>query len=196
MKKVDTVVVGGGHAGLAMSYCLTRRGVDHLVLERGEVGQSWRQERWDSLTLLTPNWATQLPGFHYEGDEPDGFVSRDEYVAYLDRYARSFGAPIHTNTTVTRVSAGKSGGFEIETSQGPLTARNVVAATGPFHAPLIPDASHSLPPGVFQIHSSEYRDPRQLPDGPVLVVGSGNSGLQIVVDLLSAWRGLPWKDAW
>lgn len=188
MKKVDTVVVGGGHAGLAMSYCLAELGVDHLVLERGDVGQRWRQERWDSLTLLTPNWATQLPGFHYDGHEPDGFDSRESYVAYLERYAQSFGAPVQTSTTVTRVAAAGRGGFEIETSRGPLEARHVVAATGPFHEPVIPDASRAVPSDVFQIHSSQYRHPDRLPDGPVLVVGSGNSGLQIVVDLLSRQR--------
>jgi len=188
MKTVNTVVVGGGHAGLAMSYCLTQEGVEHLVLERGDVGQRWRDERWDSLTLLTPNWATQPPGFPYDDDAPDGFVSRDEYVDYLERYARSFGAPVQPNTNVTRVSAAVSGGFTIETSQGSLRARQVVAATGPFHVPVIPEASRAVPSQVVQIHSSEYRNPSQLPPGAVLVVGSGNSGLQIVDELSAAGR--------
>lgn len=188
MKSIDTVVVGAGHAGLAMSYCLTQQRVEHVVLERGDVGQRWRSERWDSLTLLTPNWATQLPGFHYDGDDSNGFDSRDRYVAYLDRYARSFGAPVQTNTSVTRVSPVESGRLAIDTSRGGFDARHVVAATGPFHAPVIPEASQAVPSDVFQIHSSDYRHPAQLPDGPVLVVGSGNSGLQIVVDLLADRR--------
>jgi putative flavoprotein involved in K+ transport len=188
MTRVDTVVVGAGHAGLAMSYCLTQHGVAHVVLERGDIGQRWRTERWDSLTLLTPNWATQLPGFHYDGDEPEGFESRDGYVSYLERYARSFDAPVRTNTAVDRVAPATQGGFIVETSQGNLHTRHVVAATGPFHVPVLPAAHEAVPGDVVQIHSSEYRHPSQLPNGPVLVVGSGNSGLQIVTDLLNDTR--------
>ena len=171
-----------------MSYCLTQYGVEHVVLERGEVAERWRTERWDSLRLLTPNWATQLPGFHYAGPEPDGFDSRDEYVAYLERYARSFAAPIRSRTTVTRVAAAAGGLFEIHTSAGMLTARNVVAATGPFTEPMIPPAAQSMPEDIFQVHSSQYRNPGQLPPGGVLVIGSRNSGLQIVEELLTAGR--------
>lgn len=186
----DTVVVGGGHAGLAMSWCLTQEGVDHVVLERGAVGQRWRDERWDSLTLLTPNWATRLPGFPYDGDAPDGFDTRDAYLAYLERYARSFCAPVRTGTTVTRVTPAAGGGLAIDTSRGRIDARNVVAATGPFHEPVIPAAGRDVPAGLVQLHSKAYRHPDQLPDGPVLVVGGGNSGLQIVMDLLAAGRAV------
>jgi putative flavoprotein involved in K+ transport len=188
MHSVDTVVVGGGHAGLAMSYCLKARGVEHVVLERGDVGQRWRDERWDSITLLTPNWATQLPGFHYDGDDPDGYEGRDGYVSYLERYARSFGAPVQKETAVTRLTAAGKGTYRLETSQGPLEARRVVAATGPFHVPVFPEGRTAVPSDVFQIHSSEYRCPAQLPEGPVLVAGSGNSGLQIVEELAASGR--------
>ena len=188
MNSVDTVVVGGGHAGLAMSYCLAERGVEHVVLERGDVGQRWRDERWDSITLLTPNWATQLPGFHYDGDDPDGFEGRDGYVSYLERYALSFGAPVQKDTAVTRLTATARGTYLLETSRGSLEARRVVAATGPFHVPVFPEGRDAVPPGVLQIHSSEYRRPAQLPDGPVLVAGSGNSGLQIVEELAAGGR--------
>jgi putative flavoprotein involved in K+ transport len=185
---IDCVVVGAGQAGLSMSYCLTEYGVEHVVLERGDVAERWRTERWDSLRLLTPNWSTQLPGFHYAGPEPDGFDSRDEYVAYLERYARSFAAPIRSHTAVTRVRAADDGSFEVHTSGGMLKARNVVAATGPFTEPMIPEESRSLPKDIDQIHSSQYRNPQQLPPGAVLVIGSRNSGLQIVEELLSAGR--------
>lgn len=188
MTLVDTVVVGAGHAGLAMSACLTSRGVQHRVLERGDIGERWRAERWDSLTLLTPNWATQLPGYPYDGDEPDGFDSRDRYIGYLERYARALACPIQTHTTVHRVSALPDGRFSLDTSQGAIQARNVVAATGPFHEPIVPVTSRDIPPDVVQLHSNRYRNPRQLPDGAVLVVGSGNSGLQIVTDLLGDGR--------
>jgi putative flavoprotein involved in K+ transport len=137
---------------------------------------------------LTPNWSTQLPGFHYAGPEPDGFDSRDEYVAYLERYARSFAAPIRRGTNVTRVRATDDGLFEIHTSAGMLTARHVVAATGPFTEPMIPPSAQSLPDGIVQVHSSQYRNPGQLPPGGVMVIGSRNSGLQIVEELLSAGR--------
>jgi putative flavoprotein involved in K+ transport len=188
MRSVDTVVVGGGHAGLAMSYCLEARGVEHVVLERGDVGQRWRDERWDSITLLTPNWSTQLPGFHYDGHDPDGYEGRDGYVSYLERYARSFDAPLQKHTAVTRLTAAARGAYRLDTSNGPLAARRVVAATGPFHVPVFPEGRTAVPSGVFQIHSSEYRRPAQLPEGPVLVAGSGNSGLQIVDELAASGR--------
>jgi putative flavoprotein involved in K+ transport len=188
MNSVDTVVVGAGHAGLAMSYCLKERGVEHVVLERGDVGQRWRDERWDSITLLTPNWATELPGFHYDGDDPNGFEGRDGYVSYLERYARSFGTPIQNHTTVARLTATARGTYLLDTSKGPLEARSVVAATGPFHVPVFPEARDAVPSDVLQIHSNEYRRPAQLPDGPVLVAGSGNSGLQIVEELAASGR--------
>ena len=189
LTEVHTVVIGGGHTGLAMSYCLSQLGVEHLVLERGEVGQRWRDERWDSLTLLTPNWMTQLPGFHYDGSDPDGFETRDGYLSYLEQYAASFQAPLQLRTNVDSLERRDSlDRYALRTNRGPIEARNVVIATGPFHQPHIPDLSKTLPPSVFEIHSSRYRKPDQLPDGPALVVGTGNSGLQIVEDLLNANR--------
>jgi putative flavoprotein involved in K+ transport len=188
MHSVDTVVVGGGHAGLAMSYCLKERGVEHVVIERGDVGQRWRDERWDSITLLTPNWATQLPGFHYDGDDPDGYEGREGYVSYLERYARSFGAPVEKQAAVTRLTATARGTYLLETSKASWEARRVVAATGPFHVPVFPEGRTAVPSDVWQIHSNQYRRPSQLPDGPVLVAGSGNSGLQIVEELAASGR--------
>ena len=189
MTAVNTVVIGAGHTGLAMSLCLRKRGVEHLVLERGEIGQRWRDERWDSLTLLTPNWMTQLPGYHYDGSDPDGFETRDGYIAYLERYAANVKAPIQTHTTVEGVDQPYGAdGYRLRTSQGPIEANNVVVATGPFHRPHTPDPGETVPQAIVQLHSSQYRNPDQLPDGPVLVVGGGNSGLQIVEDLLRAGR--------
>ncbi len=189
MTEVHTVVIGAGHAGLAISYCLWQLGVEHLVLERGEVGQRWRDERWDSLRLLTANWMTQLPGFHYDGSDPDGFETRDGYLSYLERYAASIRAPVQVRTNVESLE--RQDGLDrytLLTNRGPIDARNVVIATGPFHQPHIPEFSKILPPSVFQIHSSQYRNPDRLPEGPVLVVGAGNSGLQIAEDLLNANR--------
>jgi putative flavoprotein involved in K+ transport len=184
MERRDTVVVGAGQTGLAVSLGLTRRGVDHVVLERGRLAERWRSERWDSLTLLTPNWMSQLPGFPYQGSDPDGFDARAEYVRHLEAYARSFAAPVRGGTTVRRVARASDGRqFTVATSRGSYEARNVVVATGPFHEPVTPPFAASVPASVVQLHSSAFRNARQLPDGAVLVVGGGNSGTQIAADL-------------
>jgi putative flavoprotein involved in K+ transport len=187
METVDTVVIGAGQAGLAASYHLTRAGRDHLVLERGRVGERWRSERWDGFVLNTPNWAQRLPGFHYAGDEPDAFAPLAEVIAYLEAYARSFDAPVREQADVSRVRTG-DGGLVIETNNGPLAARNVVVAAGSYQRPTANPLSESFPDDVFQVHTSAYRRPEQLPDGAVLVVGSGQSGCQIADELLDAGR--------
>src|SRR2546421_9873120 len=182
------VVVGGGQAGLAMSWCLRQRGVDHVVLERHRVGYEWRERRWDSFCLVTPNWQCQLPGFPYRGPEPDGFMVRDEVVRYLEEYASSFEPPLIEGVDVTGLRRNASGLFEVETDRGGLTAEQVVVATGPYHVPAVPRMAERLPDGITQLHSSQYARPEQLPPGAVLVVGTGQSGCQIAEDLHLAGR--------
>ncbi len=182
MPPIDTIVIGAGHAGLAIRRCLTDRGVEHAVLERGRVAQRWR-DRWDSLHLLTPNWMTRLPGHAYRGGDPDGFMSRDEAVSFLEGYAGSFDAPVHEGVTVTAVR--RSGeGFTVETDAGTYEAGNVVVATGHADLPTVPASlADRLPRTIRQIHSSRYRNPADLPAGGVLVVGAGASGMQIAAEL-------------
>ncbi|SNY66089.1 MSMEG_0569 family flavin-dependent oxidoreductase [Paractinoplanes atraurantiacus] len=177
------VIVGGGQAGLAMSWHLKRLGVDHVVFERDRVGHEWRDRRWDSFCLVTPNWQVDLPGFPYTGDDPDGFMPGAEVVTHLEAYAASFAPPLREGVTVTRLRRTPDGVFHLETSAGPCTAGQVVVATGPYHAPAVPRLAERLPAGVVQLHSSQYRRPEQLPDGDVLVVGTGQSGCQIAEDL-------------
>jgi putative flavoprotein involved in K+ transport len=183
----ETVIVGGGHAGLALSYHLDRLGRPHMILERGRVAERWRSERWDSLMFQFPNWSLRLPGQEYHGDDPDGFATRDEVIAFIERYRERVNAPVRTGVRVDRV-APIDGGFRLETTDGPVEAANVVAATGPYQEPVLPAVRHALPPGIVQVHARGYRNPARLPAGAVLVVGSGASGCQIVEDLLAAGR--------
>jgi putative flavoprotein involved in K+ transport len=182
------VVIGGGQAGLSTSYWLTRNGIDHLVLERDTVGYDWRERRWDSFCLVTPNWQCQLPGYPYRGPQPGGFMARDEIVRYLAEYPGSFGAPLVEHVEVTRLRRHRDGGFALETSAGALRADQVVVATGPYQLPAVPPAAHMLGERIVSLHSSQYRNPAQLPPGEVLVVGSGQSGCQIAEDLHLAGR--------
>lgn len=184
----SVAVIGGGQAGLAMSYCLVYRGIDHVVLERHEAGHEWATRRWDSFCLVTPNWQCQLPGFGYHGEDPDGFMPRDQVVAYLRAYAASFGPPLVEGVEATRLRQDPGGGFLVQTSDGSLTADQVVLATGPYQVPLRPRLADRLPEELTQLHSSEYRSPEQLPPGAVLVVGTGQSGCQIAEDLHLAGR--------
>ncbi|MDX6337668.1 MAG: putative flavoprotein involved in transport, partial [Streptosporangiaceae bacterium] len=189
----SALVIGGGQAGLSMSYCLGQRGIGHLVLESRTVAHEWRDRRWDSFCLVTPNWQCLLPGYPYAGADPHGFMLRDEIVSYLEGYARSFGPPVAEHTTATRLTQrrsgpGHGGGFEIRTTRGTLTADQVVLATGPYQVPIIPRLAQRLPDDVRQIHSSAYRSPAELPPGAVLVVGTGQSGGQIAEDLHLAGR--------
>ncbi len=182
------VIIGGGQAGLAMSYCLRQRGIDHAVLERHRVGYEWRERRWDSFCLVTPNWQCQLPGFPYQGSEPDGFMGRDAVVRYLEEYAASFAPPLIEGVEVIGLRRTASNVFEVATDRGCLTADQVVVATGPYHTAAVPRVAERLPGEVMQIHSSQYRRPEQLPEGAVLVVGTGQSGCQIAEDLHLAGR--------
>ncbi len=185
---LPVVVVGGGQAGLSMSRILSERGIRHLVLEANRPGHAWGAERWDTFCLVTPNWQCRLPGFPYDGDDPDGFMGRDEIVAYLDRYVRSFDPPLRCGVTVRRLDRLPEGGFRLDTTDGIVTADQVVVATGGYHDPIVPSWADGLDPGLLQLHSSQYRTPEALPDGAVLVVGSGQSGAQIAEDLHLAGR--------
>jgi putative flavoprotein involved in K+ transport len=186
MQRADTVIIGGGQAGLALSRWLTAAAHDHVVLERGQVGERWRSERWDSLSLLTPNWANRLPG-DAEPEDPDAFLSGREFVEHLERYARSFGAPVREHTTVVAVER-TADGFRVRTDSGDWTASSVVLASGDCAVPSVPWIAGSAPAGVRQMHASAYRSPASLPAGGVMVVGAGPSGHQIADELARAGR--------
>ncbi len=187
----DTVIIGGGHAGLAMSAVLTDDGREHLVLERGRVGERWRTERWDSLRFQFPNWTLRLPRYRYEGPHPDAFAHHSEITRLLEDYAATVEAPVRTGVTVLALTRDDSNGtFHITTTDGPVTARRVVVATGPFHRPRPSPLAAGLPAGIRQTDPTRYRCPDDLPDGAVLVVGSGASGYQIADELCRAGRGV------
>jgi putative flavoprotein involved in K+ transport len=181
-------VVGGGQAGLSMSWYLRQHGVDHVVIERARVGHEWRDRRWDSFCLVTPNWQCQLPGFGYQGSDPDGFMVGADIVSYLEKYAASFDPPLVEGVAVNRLRRTPDGVFELVTRVGTCTADQVVVATGPYHNPAVPRIAERLSSDVTQLHSSQYRNPEQLPAGAVLVVGTGQSGCQIAEDLHLAGR--------
>ncbi len=186
---VDTVVIGGGQAGLAMSAVLTRHGREHVVLERGHVGERWRTERWDSLRFQFPNWSLELPGYAYSGDDPDGFADSAEIGRIITDYAKTTNAPVRDETEVIALDERDDRhGFVVTTSGGVLEAQRVVLATGPFHRPLIPDLARGIPSSVYQTDPTRYRNPAELPAGAVLVVGSGASGSQIADELHHAGR--------
>src|SRR5215212_4602563 len=187
MKSTDVVIVGAGQAGLAMSRCLAAAGVDHVVLERRDIAERWRSERWDSLRLLTPNWLTRLPGWRYEGPDPNGFMTMPEVVRFLGDYAKSFSSPVHANTTVQSITS-HEGGYRVATDAGVWTARSVVVATGHCDRPLVPAAASRLSTRVHQLTPPEYRRPEDLPEGGVLVVGASASGVQIAEELRRSGR--------
>jgi putative flavoprotein involved in K+ transport len=186
-ERIDTVVVGGGQAGLVVSHELARAGVDHVVLERGRIGETWRG-RWDSFCLVTPNWTVQLPSHPYDGEDPNGFMLRDEIVAYLERYSAAVEAPVREGVAVTSLQSVTDGGFHLETSAGPLAAKIVILATGGYQRPHRPAGSATLAADLLQIDIEDYHSPGDLPSGPVLVVGSGQSGCQIAEELHKAGR--------
>jgi len=182
------IVVGGGQAGLSASYCLAQRGIDHVVLESQRVAHSWRSERWDTFCLVTPNWQCKLPGHAYSGPEPQGFMQKDRIVEYVEAYAQKYELPVREHVQVFALGRGSSGRFELETSLGSFSADQVVVATGCYHEPRVPAFGSQAPARVMQVHSSAYRNPESLPEGPVLVVGTGQSGCQIAEDLHFAGR--------
>ena len=177
------VVIGGGQAGLSTSWWLTHRGIDHVVLERDRVGTEWRNRRWDTFCLVTPNWQCRLPGFPYAGDDPDGFIPRDEIVAYLEKFVASFDPPLVEGVAATRLRGRSDGTFEVSTDHGVITADQVVVATGPYQVPRTPRLAERIPEAITQLHSSAYKNAAALPAGAVLVVGTGQSGSQIAEDL-------------
>ena len=187
MRSTTTVVIGGGQAGLAMSKCLTDRSIDHVVLERGEVANSWRTERWDSLRLLTPNWQSRLPGYGYEGDDPDGYRTMPEVIEFLDRYAEVISAPVETGTTVSSVRADDAG-YVVTTDQGGWRCRTVVLAAGACNIPRIPAFADALPAGVASVDAMQYRNPDQLADGGVMVVGASATGTQLADEIQRSGR--------
>lgn len=182
------VIVGGGQAGLSMSYHLKARGIAHLLLEKHRLGHEWREKRWDSFCLVTPNWQCNLPGFPYAGNEPHGFMKKDEIVRYIEAYAASFDPPLLEGVTVNALRRSPAGAYELTTTRGDFTADQVVLAVGGYHIPTIPRLAERLPEDVTQLHSSDYKNPQRLPEGDVLIVGSGQSGCQIAEDLHLAGR--------
>jgi putative flavoprotein involved in K+ transport len=187
MKRTNTIIIGGGQAGLAMSQRLTDRRVDHAILERGRVAERWRSERWDSLRLLTPRWQSRLPGWSYRGPDPDGFMTKSEVIEYLAGYARSFDAPLHTGVTVTSVER-DLGGFRVQTDLGVWRAANVVIATGHCDRPYVPPMAAEIPARIAQLAPTRYRNPGQLPDGGVLVVGASATGIQLAAEIARSGR--------
>jgi len=182
------IVVGGGQAGLSISYYLKEAGIDHLVIEKHTVTHTWRSQRWDAFCLVTPNWQCALPGHPYRGDDPHGFMKKDEIIAYLDGFIAMVDAPVLEHTEVRKVRRLPSGGYFLSTSNGDFTADQVVVASGGYHTPIVPRMAERLPAGIVQLQSSHYRNPQALPEGAVLVVGSGQSGAQIAEDLHLAGR--------
>lgn len=184
----SVAIIGGGQAGLSLSYYLQQRGIDHVVLEKRSPLHAWRTQRWDSFCLVTPNWQCKLPGWEYAGSDPHGFMKKDEIVEYLDGFVKHVGAPVRSGLTVQRAAPRAGGGFEIATSQGRYSADQVVVASGGYHQPIIPRLAERLPRELLQIHSEQYRNAQALPPGKVLVVGNGQSGAQIAEDLHLAGR--------
>lgn len=189
-ERIDVVIVGAGQAGLATSYHLTRHGVEHVVLEQARPAESWRSGRWDSFCLVTPNWTVQLPGLPYEGPNADGFMGRDDLVRYFERYVQSFSPPVRSGAAVTSVSREGDDRFLVAAGESSYQARAVVVATGSYRRPRRPAFAADLARNLLQLHSSEYKNPAQLPEGAVLVVGTGQSGAQIAEELHESGRTL------
>jgi putative flavoprotein involved in K+ transport len=190
MDIVETIIIGAGQAGLAASYFLTQQNHSHIVLDRApKVASAWRDGRWDSFTLVTPNWQLQLPGAEYGGRDPDGFLTPQQIIEYLETYAGRFRLPIQTGVRVSGVTPIEiSAGYIVKTNRGNYKARNVIVATGLYQKPRIPSFGRDFPKSIRQLHSSKYRSPSQLPDGGILIVGSSQSGAQIAEELYQAGR--------
>jgi putative flavoprotein involved in K+ transport len=186
-ERFTAVVIGAGHAGLAASHFLLQRSIDHVVLERGEVANSWRRERWDSLRLLTPNWQSRLPGLRYEGTDPDGYMTVPEVTEFIERFAKVSRAPVRTGVNVTSVRPGEDG-YLVTTDRGEIAARAVVIATGACNQPTVPALGGLVPAAVRQVTPFDYRDPARLPDGGVLVVGASATGVQLAAEIARSGR--------
>ena len=185
--RTTTVVIGAGQGGLAMSRCLSDCSIDHVVIERSEVANSWRTERWDSLRLLTPNWQCRLPGYAYDGDDPDGFMTMPQVVDFIADYADMIAAPVRSNTTVTSVRRTDSG-YRVLTDQGEWECQTVVLATGAFNTPRLPAFVEAVPPAVTMVTPMEYRNPELLGEGGVMVVGASATGVQIAAEIRRSGR--------
>jgi putative flavoprotein involved in K+ transport len=189
MERIETVIVGGGQAGLATSYFLTQHGREHVVLEQAaRPAPVWSEQRWDSFTLVTPNWTVRMPGAEYDGPDREGFMPRDEVAAYFERYVDRFRLPIRYNARVRAIEPMDGGGIRVITPEQTFAARNVVVATGFEQSPRIPPFAAAVSPDVTQLPSSQYRRPEALPEGAVLVVGSAQSGAQIAEELYQHGR--------
>jgi len=187
-RRTETVIVGAGQAGLTMSWWLQQAGREHVLIDRRTtLGGGW-QDRWDAFRLVSPNWTSSFPGYRYEGDDPHGFMPRDDIARRVRDYAAVIGAPVVTGTEVTRLSGRADGGFTLDTSAGSIDATNVVVAAGSFHVPRLPPQAAELPERIVQVHSSVYRSEGSLPAGAVLVVGTGQSGVQLAEELHEAGR--------
>ena len=187
MEYVSCIIVGAGHSGLAMSRCLSQRSIDHVILERGEIANTWKYERWDSLHLLTPNWQARLPGFAYDGDDPDGFMSMPETIEFIRRYAEFISAPVQTACEVESVTR-SDGEYRLEAAGRQWHCRALVIASGYCNLPLLPPVAAALPTNIRSLHSFDYRNPGQLDEGGVLVVGASASGLQIAEEIHRSGR--------
>jgi putative flavoprotein involved in K+ transport len=185
--RTTTVVIGAGQAGLAMSWWLARRSIDHVVLERGEVANSWKTERWDSLTLLTPNWQSRLPGYGYEGGDPDGFRTMPETIGFIQGYAEMMSAPVRTHTRVGSVRC-HGDGYEVVTNRGNWLCETVVLATGACNTPVVPAVADAVPSAIATLTPMGYRNPDQIEEGGVLVVGASASGVQIAEEIQRSGR--------
>lgn len=189
-KSIDTIIIGGGQAGLSVSYCLAQQNREHIILEKAsQAADTWRNGRWDSFTLVTPNWSIRLPGAGYSGPDPNGYLQRDEIVTYLENYLQAHRLPIQYHTQVHAVDPVEHG-YRVTSSQGEWVAKNVVAAAGLFQAPRIPEFASKLPASIHQLHSGQYRRPELLPAGPALVVGTAQSGCQIAEELYQAGKSV------
>ncbi len=187
VEHVTTVVIGAGHAGIAASHFLSGRSIDHVVLERGEVANSWRRERWDSLRLLTPNWQSRLPGLRYEGPDPDGYMTSGDVVELVEQFASVTSAPVRTGVEVTSVRR-TDAGYDVRTSRGAIRCRTVVIASGACNQPAMPWFSDAIPSSIEQLTPFDYRNPEQLPDGGVLVVGASATGVQLAAEIRRSGR--------
>ena len=187
MQYVTTVIIGAGQSGLAFSHCLSSSAIDHVVLERGEVANSWRKERWDSLKLLTPNWQSRLPGYRYQGSDPNGYMGKDDVADYLENYSVTTSVPVRLQTEVRLVTQ-IANGYLVETNNGNWICQSLVIASGACNNPAIPRVRDNLPKGIHEVNLHQYKNPDQLPDGGVLIVGAAASGAQLASEIQASGR--------